>query len=68
MNEYTTYNREDKNYKRFKFSVDKKKEAEDFFLSEVNNWEKNLGISEFNENEYIKKAEKDLKKYGRKKT
>ena len=66
--EYMTYNRENKNYKRFKFSFDKKKEAENFFLSEVNNWEKNLGISKFNENEFIKKAEKDLKNYGRKKT
>lgn len=65
-NDYQLYNREQKNYKRFKFSNNKKKEAEDLFLREVNNWEENLEISKFNENEFKKKAEEDLKKYGKK--
>ena len=60
-------NREQKNYKRFKFSNNKKKEAEDLFLREVNNWEENLEISKFNENEFKKKAEEDLKKYRKRK-
>ena len=34
----------------------KKKEAEDLFLREVNNWDENLEISKFNENEFKKKA------------
>ena len=66
QDEFDIYNREDKNKKYFKFSINKKKEAEDFFLHEVNNWKKNLEISKFNENEFKKKAEEYLKKYKRK--